>query len=82
MGEVHPVGVQQGLLVALIRGADGRDERVAGGHQSARVDQLFRDLVEVATRTFDGGPARLPAIEEQLVVGRSDDLVEVFEDEE
>ena len=81
MSEVHPVGVQQGLLVALIPSADGRDERVAGGHQSARIDQLFRDLVEVATRTFDGGPARLPAIDEQLVVGRSDDLVEVFEDE-
>ena len=82
MGEIHPVGDQQGLLVALVRNADGPEERVAGGRQPARIDELFRNLVEVAARAFDGGPARLPASEEQVVVGRPDDLVEVFEDEE
>ena len=82
MGEVHPVGGPQGLLVAPVRGADGRDERVAGGDERARIDKLFRDLVEVAAHAFDGGPARLPASEEQVVVGRADDLVEAFEYEQ
>ena len=48
----------------------------------ARIDQLFRDLIEVAACSFNGCPARFPAREKQVVVGRADDLVEVFVDEE
>ena len=82
MGEVHPVGVQQCLLVALASGADGSKERIAASHQPAGVDELFRDLVEVAARALDGCPARPPAVEEQAIVRRSYDLVKVLEEEE
>ena len=82
VGEVHPVGVQHGLFVAFAGSADGFEERIAGGRQPAGIDELFRDLVEVAARALDGGPARLPAVEKQAVLGRADDLVEVIEDEE
>ena len=82
VGEVHPVGVQHGLFVAFASGADSFEERIAGGRQPAGIDELFRDLVEVAARALDGGPARLPAVEKQAVFGRADDLVEVIEDEE
>ena len=82
VGEVNTVGVQQGLFVASAGAADGTKERVVGSRQPGRIDQLFRDLVEVAACPFNGGPPSPPAGEEPVVVVRADNLVEVFEDEE
>jgi hypothetical protein len=45
------------------------------------IDEFLRDLVEVTARSFDGRPAGPPFAEEEVVLRRPDDFVEVLEDE-
>ncbi len=82
VGKIDAVSGQQGLLVALTGAAERAEERVAGGRQQPGIDPFFRNLVEIASRAFNGCPARLPSGEETAVIGWADDLVEVFEYEE
>ena len=57
-------------------------KRVGGSDELLGIDEFLRDLVEVTARSFDGRPAGLPFAEEEVVLRRPDDLVEVLEDEE
>ena len=82
MGEVGAVGVEESPFVAAIRVADRRQERVGGGGELLGIGEFLSDLVEVTARSFDGRPAGLPFDEEEVVLRRPDDLVELLEDEE
>jgi hypothetical protein len=82
MREVGSVGVEKCALVSAIGIAYCDEEGVGGPDELCGIDEFFRNLVDVATRPFDGCPAGLPAQQEEVVVGRSDNLVEVLEDEQ
>ena len=83
MGEVDAVLLDKCLLVCSVGAPDLLEERVAGGDQEIDVDELLGDLVEVALDALDGGPLGGPSAQvTTAVVGRSEDLVEVLEEEQ
>jgi hypothetical protein len=79
--KVDPVGFGERLLVGLVGPAHPREEGIVGVHELRGVHQLLSDLVEIPSFAFDRTPAGRPPPEEEVVLRRADDPVEVLEDE-
>lgn len=82
VGEVNAVLFRQGIGVGQVGGADGVKELVGGVGEPARVNEFFRNLVEVIASAFDGRPFGAPTLKESATGSFANDGVEIVEQEE
>src|SRR5438067_5443858 len=79
VGEVDSIAGEECLLVASIGVSDRRQKSIRRTLQTLDIDELLGNLVEVMTRSLDGGPPGLPLPEVKIVLRRADNLGEVLE---
>ena len=82
MRKIQPVSAEQGFAVGAVGLADAAKQRLRSVKKLLRVDEFFRDFIEVVTYALDRRPLGRPFAQIAVLDWWTDDLLEVLKDKQ